>query len=555
MNVQGSSGTGARRWWSVWAALAACGWLASCADPRVAGGNSSGTSNTLTGRLVDSSGAGVANLHVVARGLLWSAEDSGTSRSLVREGRTDSIGRFEIDSVPSGAWVVEASGERSGYLFAPVVAGGISSELDLGTGIPGACAALLGRLHGDSSAATFAGSVRLAGTNHVASLDSLGRFRMAGVPPGTGRMVGAALSGGRILRAQSDVTIPRAGSRDSIFLTASAEGVEDYSTWSGMKTATVDLLSTSSSLNSDQHEVPILVRLDASILPQWDLDGASIRFSSEHGKHLPFEIEDWNPALRQARIWVRVDTLNHGSNKHYLNLHWGKTGVPSRSDAASVFDSTQGWTGVWHFAAGSPWKNATGRIPTFGAGSSGTLPAIGGIGLVFGSTSGMVLSDPSLATSAGVSIVAFLKIDSVSVDRAWLVRQGAEDSTTFDWALSLHDSSGTLQASFATRLQPFAPAPPKTTGPVPRSAWTLVGGVFDTAARRSRLELPDDSNRWTTPYDTLHLRNPAPQLVVGGGFSGTIDELRVMRIPVHPDFIRAQWLSWNPASGMLKWPR
>lgn len=527
--------------------------LCSCADNRVAGGNSSGTSNTIVGRLVDSAGRGAEGVHVVARPLRWKSEEDGTRDGLLGHAVTDSTGRFAFPDLPPDVWVLEAGGSTTGYLFAPAVSGASASRTDVGTGVLGSLAPLVGRMRVPDFAGFSGGSIRLSGTTHVAAIDHSGRFRIESVPPGVGRLDGALRSAAGTWRAETTLTIGDQGQRETIHLEGTSGAAEDYSTWGGTRKCLIDLSSPSSYLSSDQHDVPILVRLDGSILPIWDLSGSSIRFSSERGRHLPYEIEEWNPVLRRARIWVRIDTLNERSAEHHFSLHWGKEGVPGRSDGAAVFDSSRGWLGAWHFVEGRTWQNATGRIPTFTRAPGAKGASISGEGILFDSAVRLVLDDPALATIGGVTALAFVRIDSILVDRVFLLRQGAEDSTSFDWALSLRDSSGSLSASFSTRLQPWSPTPPKTTGPIPRSTWTFVGGVFDTSARRSRLELPDGLNRWTTPYDTLRVRNPSPRLEVGGGMVARIDEIRLMGGPMHPDFIRAQWLSWDASSGMLRW--
>jgi len=532
--------------------LLAIATMTGCTEDRVAGGNSSGTSNTIVGRLVDSAGHAARGVHVVARSLQWRPEDSGASSDFVRHAISDSSGNFEFDSLPPDAWVLEATSNSAGHLFGPTISGNSGGDADVGTGVLGDMGPLHGRIRGDSLAGV-SGQIRLPGTAHGAKFDAQGRFRIESVPPGTGRLVGEATANGLSWRVLGSVALAPAGRRDSILLDATADFQEDYSTWKSSKKAIIDLASAANYLSSDQYQVPILVRLDASILPEWDLDGSSIRFSSESGQHLPYEIEEWNPVSHSAKIWVRMDTLNENSSKHSLNMHWGKIGAPGRSNASAVFDSSSGWIGAWHFAESRPWQNSTQRSPTFQRGieAAASIPTHDGIRLTRNSS--LVLNDPALAVTAGVTVIAFVKIDSVLLDHAFLVRQGAEDSSSFDWALSLRDSSGNLGASFATRLQPWSPAPPKTTGPLPRSSWTFLGGVFDTASRRARLELPDGVSRWTIPYDTFHQRNPKPALVVGPGLVGTIDEIRLMRRPMHPDFVRAQWISWNPTSEMLRW--
>lgn len=536
----------------VWLLAAILLGLASCADERVAGGNSSGTSNTITGRLVDSAGQGVGAVRVVARSIRWNPDDSAASEEQARYAVTDSTGCFVFDSLPSDAWVVEGRGVAGGYLFAPALSGMSTAPVDLGSGVVGWDAALEGRVRGDALGRVESGAIRIAGTSHVTHLDTSGRFRFEGVPPGAGRLDVEAVSGGTVFQAESTVVLVRSRSRDSILLRATTGGEEDYSTWRGRKTAVIDLAAASSYLGSTQADVPLLVRLDGTILPEWDLEGASLRFSSGAGRHLPYEIESWNPSTRQALVWVRLDSLFKGSTRQTLNMHWGKAGAPGRSSGAAVFPEASGWLGAWHFASGRPWRNSTGRGPTF-ARRGGHLSGSTEGGFELDSAAHLELSDSALATTAGVTVSVFARLDSILVPRAFLFRQGALDSAGFDWALSLRDTADTVFASFATRRQPGTPAPEKTTAAISRSTWILLCGVFDTNTQRVRLELPDGVNRSGLAYDTMRVRNPSPKLMVGGGLVGAIDEIRLMRWPVHPDFIRAQWLSWNPSSGMIRW--
>lgn len=522
----------------------------ACADERVAGGNSSGTSNTLAGRLVDSSGAGVEGMHVVARRLGWSSDPDRSASNQVRYALSDSTGRFSFEDLPPDAWVVEANDGRWGHLFGSAISGTTSTPLDLGSRIVGRNQALRGRIRIDSLSRADSGQVRISGTPHVTRLDSTGAFRFDRIPPGTAHLVVEVFEGARVLRAESTATID--GSTDSVVLLATSGESEDYSTWKGARTAIVDLASPESYLSSTQDHVPILVRLDATILPEWDAQGASIRFSNAAGNPLPYEIESWNPSTKEALAWVLMDTLPKGSQRQRLRLHWGKPGAPSRSHGASVFEPRRGWLGSWHFSGNDPWRNSSGRPANFDDPQAMVSRSLGG-GLVLDSARRLVFPDPALTTVTGLSILAMVKLDAVAVPRATLFRLGAADSSSFDWAMSVYDSSNILKASFATRLQSGSPTPPATTAPIPRSTWTLLGGVFDITTQRVRLELPDDSSRTALARDTMRVRNPAPALVVGGGIGGVVDELRFLRFPMHPDFLRAQWLSWNPSSRMLRW--
>ena len=531
------------------AILGLCAGFWACADERVAGGNSSGTSNTIAGRLLDSTGHGVEGMHVVARRLRWTSDVPGAPGNPVRYALSDSLGRFAFEDLPPDAWVVEANDGIRGRLFGSATSGTNLDPVDLGTRIVGRNQTLTGRVRIDSLGPD-SGTVRIAGTPHLARLDATGAFRFHDVPPGTALVVVEVASGNRILRAESTVTFD--GRTDSLVVRATDAESEDYEMWKGRKTATIDLASPESYLSSTQQNVPILVRLDATILPEWDATGSSLRFSNAAGAPLAYEIEAWNPSTREALVWVRMDSLHKGSSRKGLNLHWGRPGAPSRSNGSEVFEPSRGWLGAWHFSGSDPWRNSSGRAATFPASGARISRSPSG-GVLLDSALRMVFQDAALSRTTGVSIFALVRIDSVLLPRASIFRLGAVDSSTFDWAMSVRDSSSILKASFATRLQPSSPTPPGTTAPIPRSEWILLGGIFDTTTQRVRLELPDDTNRFAVANDTMHVRNLSPALVVGGGVVGAVDELRLVRFPMHPDFLRAQWLSWNASSRMLRW--
>lgn len=98
---------------------------------------------------------------------------------------------------------------------------------------------------------------------------------------------------------------------------------------------------------------PVLVRLDSS---RFDFSkarsgGEDIRFAKPDGTPLPYQIERWDAAARQAEIWVRVDTLKGDSEDGSIRMYWGNSDATDASDAHKVFSTADGFAGVWHLAA------------------------------------------------------------------------------------------------------------------------------------------------------------------------------------------------------------
>ena len=95
-------------------------------------------------------------------------------------------------------------------------------------------------------------------------------------------------------------------------------------------------------------------------------DGADIRFGKADGSPLAHAIEHWDRAGQTASIWVKVDKVVGNNNSQSINMYWGNTAAPDASDSKKVFDTTQGFIGVWHLAdpgstAADGYKDASGN--------------------------------------------------------------------------------------------------------------------------------------------------------------------------------------------------
>jgi hypothetical protein len=82
-------------------------------------------------------------------------------------------------------------------------------------------------------------------------------------------------------------------------------------------------------------------------------DGSDLRFTSKTGISLPFEIERWDPANSHGEIWVTVDTILGNNSSQSIMMYWGNPAASPLSKNSDVFDTIDGFQGVWHLGDGT----------------------------------------------------------------------------------------------------------------------------------------------------------------------------------------------------------
>lgn len=149
---------------------------------------------------------------------------------------------------------------------------------------------------------------------------------------------------------------------------------DDYSLWSD---TTGILMNTSESgidISSDVLQFPVLIRLNSSNFDfsMANSDGSDIRFAKHDGTHLPYQIEHWNSDSSKAQIWVKVDTVFANDSSQYITMFWGKADAVSRSDGSTVFDTSNGFRGVWHLNQ-NPSGTPPQMVDASGSNNNGTI--------------------------------------------------------------------------------------------------------------------------------------------------------------------------------------
>ncbi|MGB7569396.1 MAG: DUF2341 domain-containing protein, partial [Chitinivibrionales bacterium] len=144
---------------------------------------------------------------------------------------------------------------------------------------------------------------------------------------------------------------------------------ETYGNWPYYKDFTINTSSSGANVANNQYKFPLLIRLSASdsaIFNKAQANGADIRFSGVTssgaiGTHFPYQREIWNNTNKAAVVWVLVDTLKGNSTTQKIRMYWGVSTASDSSKSTAVFETANGFQGVWHLneATGAAAADAT----------------------------------------------------------------------------------------------------------------------------------------------------------------------------------------------------
>lgn len=151
-----------------------------------------------------------------------------------------------------------------------------------------------------------------------------------------------------------------------------------YSGWSNYKDYMMDPSATG--ISSNLVKFPVLVRLTSvnSAILSNPTSPADLRFAKGSNLNVsyPYQIDEWDTANHQASIWVLVDTVFSASTAQSFRMYWGNDTASAGSNPTAVFDTGNGFAGVYHFSNNILDATAFARNATV-ASATDTLGIIG----------------------------------------------------------------------------------------------------------------------------------------------------------------------------------
>jgi hypothetical protein len=344
-----------------------------------------------------------------------------------------------------------------------------------------------------------------------------------------------------------------------------------YPYWNYAKTIFLNTTQTGAAVSGNVLGFPVLVRLSSVnfTFAQARANGDDIRFSKTDGTPLFYEIEKWDSAQAAAAIWVRLDTIFGNNSSQNIMMYWGApTSSTSGSNGAKVFDTANGFQGVWHFSGptGSAAIDATANgyngAPR-GTALPGSVAGIIGNANVFNGgdfyempgTARSTLNFPEHGTYC---VSAWVNTDSLSGEYQMIASKG--------------DKQYNLQFKGATKNWQFTEYQ-DTTGWDETASRAVAGSWVYLVGVRSNLKqylyvngVCADSSIFTLPFvasDTTYAerhgyRDITNNFMIGKKvdynawfFMGAIDEVRVSSRALSPEWIKLCYMNQKGADALV----
>lgn len=126
---------------------------------------------------------------------------------------------------------------------------------------------------------------------------------------------------------------------------------EDLSRWKYVQELRLDTSVSGANVAADVQNFPLAVTLNAGNF-DFNLarpDGGDVRFSvAKNGPSLPYHIEHWVRSNQTALVWVKLPSVRGNNSSQTIFLHWGNYAAGDTGDSRAVFDTRDGFAGVWH---------------------------------------------------------------------------------------------------------------------------------------------------------------------------------------------------------------
>jgi hypothetical protein len=266
------------------------------------------------------------------------------SAKLQKNTITDVFGRFTIDSVDTGDYLIEVNDGKLNAAAISCAARGASriKELSVHALLPTATIrGLVARERSDDEV-----YVQMYGLDRVARADlATGEFVLREVPEGTYDLRILSLS-----PAFSPVKVRQVSVASGVGTVIDTVRLVPFAGWKYSKRIVLNTSVSGANVGGTVYGFPVLVRLSP---PAFDFsqafpDGRDVRFAKADSTPQSFEIERWDPVTGLADVWVRVDTVKGSDSTQSMMVFWGNPEAEGSSNGGAVFGVDNGFIGAWH---------------------------------------------------------------------------------------------------------------------------------------------------------------------------------------------------------------
>ncbi len=527
--------------------------MLSCGTTSVAGGSSSTDNGKVFGNILDENGDIASNTVVK---LYRSDYDPYRDSAIILIDTTNEQGEYAFSKLSSGIYTVEAVDMR--YRTRALVQSIAVDSLNVNATVAvlsktGTITIMIPDETGDTN-----GYVYIPGTsyfskvlNRIAVIDSV----PAGIIEELLYKNNVAMVNDHIV-ATGVTVMPGA---DIV--------VTDYFGWSYSKELILNTSTTGAGIQESVTNFPVLIRLSENNFnfSQARNNGSDIRFKKSSDIPLNYEIERWDAEAKKAELWVMLDTLKGNDSEQCITMLWGNADVPDDDSVNNVFDTSNGFQGVWHMCGKSDGAvtdatpNQYNGIPS-GTSLPGCVEGVIGTARSFdGLTSYVVMQNSAsgkLDMPQSGDYTFSLWVNADSIDSLWhvIASKGHEQyylkykcfgnqKATWEF-VEFQDQKGW---DISEDSIPSAPGP---------GQWVYLTGVRNGSKQLLYINgncvdstiSTQSGNYKRVTNDDFFVGRSARQVLIPGDegwcyFKGKIDEIRLVNRVLSPEWIRLAYMN------------
>jgi biopolymer transport protein ExbB len=332
-----------------------------------------------------------------------------------------------------------------------------------------------------------------------------------------------------------------------------------YDTWAHYRTITVNTTATGggAGVAGAVTGFPLLVRLTnaspatgSDVLVSALAGGADVRFASADGETAyRYEIDAWTAA--GATVWVRVPSIA-GNGSTAFRMYWGKAGSADSSRGSAVFDTANGFVGVWHMGGTANVSDATANALTgTNVGTTAVAGHLGGARNLNGTTQYVsVPSNSKLDIPAAFTLSAWVNAASWDGGSRRVMQKGIGSGTSLNAGqYGLRDNSNNSLQTDVAKTGGNAQTPAPAAG-----EWHLIHGTYGDGAERTYV---DGAQGATSTSTTGTIAAEVSELAIGREpevstadlyFNGMLDEIRVQKVTRSADWILLEYATQRPGA-------
>lgn len=327
--------------------------------------------------------------------------------------------------------------------------------------------------------------------------------------------------------------------------------IADYSLWKNAQRLYLNTTPAGADVVGDVLDFPVLLRLRDNNFDfsGANADGSDIRFVNADGTPLFYEIERWGANAQEAEVWVKVDTVRGNDSTQSIIMYWGNPEAAAQSNSTAVFDTSEGFQGVWHLAeAGNTTvKDATinryDGTPTGMSATSAVDGNIGGAQAFDGSSSCFTMANTAgstlnFAEFGPYTLSAWVYVDTIDSAFHTIVSKGNQQYNlgimASEWGFSVCTSSGGWDESASAATS---------------KAWIHLVGIRNGTLQYLYVNGNCVDSTIVNRYPSF-TRDTGYNLVIGSipddsiyFFSGIIDEVCISGVERDPAWIKLSYMN------------